>query len=229
MPSSPARHPDPAVRHPVAGHPRVVFLKAVVDAPNVEVGDYSYYDDPVEPERFQEKCILHHYPFMGDRLVIGRYVAVASGVQFIMNGANHAMTGFSTFPFQIFGAAWQDAFDPATIFDHLKGDTTVGHDVWIGHEATVMPGVTIGSGAVVAAKSVVASDVPAYAIVAGNPARVVRRRFPDDVVEALLDIAWWNWPPETVTTHLKAIMGADLSALRLAGRLSGGVTQRATP
>lgn len=221
--SSPSRTlPDPTVRHPVADHARVVLLKSIVDAPNVEVGDFSYYDDPQEPERFLEKCVLHHYDFMGDRLVIGRYVAIAAGVQFIMNGANHAMTGFSSFPFQIFGGAWQDAFDPATIFDHLKGDTVVGHDVWLGHEAAIMPGVTIGSGAIVAARSVVARDVPPFAVVAGNPARVVRMRFSDDVIADLLAIAWWNWPVEQVTTHLKAIMSADIAALRLAGRLVAG-------
>jgi virginiamycin A acetyltransferase len=216
MPSTSVRHPDPTVRHPVAGHPRVVFLKAVVDRPNIVVGDFSYYDDPVAPERFQDDCVLHHYDFLGDRLVIGRYVAIASGVRFVMNGANHATTGFSTFPFQIFGHGWEADFDFATIQAGLKGDTVVGDDVWIGMEATVMPGVTIGPGAIVAAKSVVTRDVPAYAVVAGNPARVVRRRFPDDVVDALVEIAWWNWPVERVTRHLKAIMGADLSALRRA-------------
>jgi virginiamycin A acetyltransferase len=213
---SPVTHPDPAVRHPLPGHPRVVFLKAVVDRPNIVVGDFSYYDDPVAPERFQDDCVLHHYDFLGDRLVIGRYVAVASGVRFVMNGANHAMTGFSTFPFGIFGDGWEKDFDFETIRAGLKGDTVVGDDVWIGMEALVMPGVTIGPGAIVAARSVVARDVPPYAIVAGNPARVVRLRFPEAVIDELLAIAWWNWPVEKVTRNLKAIMGADLDALRRA-------------
>ncbi len=193
-----------------------MFLKTVVDKPNITVGDFSYYDDPVEPERFQDTCVLHHYDFLGHRLVIGRYVAIASGVRFIMNGANHAMTGFSTFPFQIFGNGWETPFDMATITAGLKGDTVVEDDVWIGMEAMILPGVRIGAGAIVAARAVVASDVPPYAIVAGNPARVVRRRFPDAVIEELLAIAWWNWPAERVTSNLKAIMGADLDALRRA-------------
>lgn len=216
MPSSPVSHPDPSVRHPVSGHPRVVFLKAVVDRPNIVVGDFSYYDDPVAPERFQDDCVLHHYDFLGDRLVIGRYVAIASGVRFVMNGANHAMTGFSTFPFQIFGHGWERDFDFETIRAGLKGDTVVGDDVWIGMEALVMPGVAIGPGAIVATRAVVTRDVPPYAIVAGNPARVVRLRFPEPVIDELLAIAWWNWPVETVTRNLKAIMGADLDALRRA-------------
>jgi len=209
-------HPDPSARHPVAGHPRVVFLKAVVDRANITVGDFSYYDDPVAPERFQDTCVLHHYDFLGDRLVIGRYVAIASGVRFVMNGANHAMTGFSTFPFQIFGHGWERDFDFGTIVAGLRGDTVVEDDVWIGMEAVVMPGVRIGAGAIVAARAVVTADVPPYAIVAGNPARVVRRRFPDAVIDELLAIAWWNWPVERVTSNLEAIRGADLDALRRA-------------
>jgi virginiamycin A acetyltransferase len=205
--------PDPRSPHPVAEHPRVTFLKPIVDRPNVSIGEFTYYDDPHEPERFLEKCVLHHYPFLGDRLVIGRFCALATDVQFIMNGANHAMTGFSTFPFQIFGAGWEEGFDMATITAGLKGDTVVGNDVWIGQEATIMPGVTIGDGAIVAAKAVVAADVPAYAIVAGNPARVIRRRFADDVIDRLLSVAWWNWDGGKVGRNLRAIMGADIAAL----------------
>jgi virginiamycin A acetyltransferase len=200
----------------VAGFSRVGFLRAVVKTPGVEVGEYTYYDDPDGPEHFVERCVLYHYPFVGDRLVIGRFCAIAARVRFIMNGANHAMGGFSTYPFNIFGGGWEEGFDPATWDAENLGDTVVGHDVWLGMEALVMPGVNVGSGAIVAARSVVAADVPPYAIVAGNPARVVRMRFDEGTVARLLAIAWWDWPVERITRNLDAIRGADLAALEAA-------------
>ncbi len=208
--------PDPLDPHPMPGHPRVGFLKAFVRQANIEVGDYTYYDDPDGPERFVERCVQHHYEFIGDRLIIGRFCAIACGTTFIMNGANHAMTGFSTYPFNIFGRGWEKGFDFATIQAGLKGDTVVENDVWIGQEATIMPGVRIGNGAVVAAKSVVVSDVPPYAIVGGNPARVIRLRFSEDVIAALQEIRWWDWDSSRISRHVDAIRGHDLAALRQA-------------
>ncbi|WP_187969487.1 CatB-related O-acetyltransferase [Aquibium microcysteis] len=210
--------PDPLDPHPMHGFPRVGFLKPLVDRPNIEIGDYTYYDDPAGPEHFAEKCVLHHYDFVGDRLVIGRFCAIAEGVTFIMNGANHATGGFSTYPFNIFGRGWEAGFDPQTWADEMRGDTRVGNDVWIGMEATILPGVTIGDGAIVAAKAVVSADVPPYAVVAGNPARVVRMRFDDDTIGRLLAVAWWNWPAERVTRHLDAIRAADIDRLERAAQ-----------
>jgi virginiamycin A acetyltransferase len=209
-------HPDPTVLHPLPDHPRVVFLKPLVDRPNVSIGEFTYYDDPRAPERFLDECVLHHYDFLGDRLVIGRFTAIASGVRFMMNGANHAMTGLSTFPFGIFGCGWEKGFDFETIRAGLKGDTVVGNDVWIGTEAMIMPGVRIGDGAIVAARAVVAGDVPPYAIVGGNPARVIRLRFAPREIERLTAVAWWDWPIDRITRHLDAIRGADLAALERA-------------
>ncbi|MBM6596226.1 CatB-related O-acetyltransferase [Microvirga pudoricolor] len=208
--------PDPRTPHPLPDHPRVGFLKAFVDRPNIEIGDFTYYDDPDGPDRFVERCVLHHYDFLGDRLIIGRFCALATGVTFIMNGANHAMTGFSTFPFNIFGHGWERDFDFETIRAGFRGDTRIGNDVWIGHRATIMPGVTIGDGAIIAAESVVVGNVPAYAVAGGNPARVIRMRFPDAVVAALLEIRWWDWNIDKVTRNLNAIRGNDLEALRRA-------------
>jgi virginiamycin A acetyltransferase len=198
------------------GHPRVGFLKAFVNRPNIEVGEYTYYDDPRGPEGFVEHCVQHHYDLLGDRLVIGRFCAIATGAVFIMNGANHAMTGFSTYPFNIFGQGWEQGFDWATIRAGFRGDTVVGNDVWIGQEATIMPGVRIGDGAIVAAKSVLTADVAPYAIVGGNPAREIRRRFSEDVIAELLAIRWWDWDAEKITRNLDAIRGADLAALKRA-------------
>lgn len=166
-----ARHsgPNPDTLYPLSGFPRAVFLKNFITRQNVLVGDYTYYDDPDGAERFEENNILYHYDFSGDRLVIGRFTALATGVRFLMNGANHAMGGFSTFPFNIFGGGWEEGFDPATWTDQSRGDTVVGNDVWIGRETVVMPGVTIGDGAIIAANSVIVSDIPAYAIAGETP------------------------------------------------------------
>ncbi|MBN9250526.1 MAG: chloramphenicol acetyltransferase [Mesorhizobium sp. 61-13] len=208
--------PNPNIKHPIFMHPRVGFLKALVDAPNIEIGDFTYYDDPDGPDKFVERCVLHHYPFIGDRLVIGKFCAIAEGARFIMNGANHAMSGFSTYPFNIFGHGWEEGFDVTSWEKENRGDTVIGNDVWIGMEAIVMPGVTIGDGAIVAAKSVVTHDVPAYAIVAGNAAKVVKMRFDNRTVERLLRLAWWDWSVEKINRNLNAIRGSDLNRLESA-------------
>lgn len=209
--------PDPNDPHPIAPFPRVGFLKPLVDAPHVEIGDYTYYDDPDGPEHFVETCVRHHYPAIGDRLIIGRFTALATGVQFVMNGANHPMNGLSTYPFDIFGGGWEEGYDStAAAIAESKGDIVVGNDVWIGGEAMILPGVTIGDGAIVGTRAVVARDVRPYAIVAGNPARETRRRFDDATVAALLDIAWWNWPAEKITRNLAAIRGSDIGTLKAA-------------
>jgi len=210
--------PDPRSPYPVAEFPRVGFLKALVKHPLIEIGDFSYYDDPYGPEHFVERCVLYHHD--NDRLVIGKFCAIANGVTFIMNGANHDMTGFSTYPFSFFGNGWGDAADELGLVPVVragfKGDTIVGNDVWIGNGATIMPGTVIKDGAIIGARAVVAGEVPPYAIMAGNPARVVRRRFPDREIEALLDIRWWDWSVDKITRNLDAIRGADLAALERA-------------
>jgi len=210
--------PDPNAARPIPEHPRVCFLKPVVTNPLIEVGEFTYYDDPVAPERFEETCVHYHFDFIGDRLVIGRFCAIASGAAFIMNGANHPMGGFSTYPFEIFGGGWEAFAAGADPKAGYRGDTIIGHDVWIGRDATFMPGVEVGHGAIVAAKSVVASDVPPYGVVAGNPARLIRMRFDDDVIDALLKVAWWDWPVETVSEQIAAIRGADLATLKRAAK-----------
>jgi virginiamycin A acetyltransferase len=209
--------PDPATLHPLPPHPRVVFLQPLAAGrPNVTVGRYSYYDDPDAPELFFERNVLHHYEFSGDHLHIGPFCAFATGVRIFMNGANHAMSGFSTYPFDIFGHGWDSGFDPAIYAAENRGDTLIGPDVWIGHEALILPGTRIGAGAVIAARAVVSGEVPPYAIVGGNPARVLRRRYEPEIVDRLLAIAWWDWPPAKLARHLAAIRGADIAALEAA-------------
>ena len=203
--------PDPRDPHPMAGFPQVCFIKNTIANPNIVVGDYTYYDDPEDSEGF-ERNVLYHFPFVGDRLVIGKFCAIARGVRFIMNGANHKMSGISTYPFQIFGNGWEAAA-PADGELPYKGDTVIGNDVWIGYDSLVMPGVHIGNGAIVAARSVVVNDVPAYSVVGGNPARVIKPRFAADVVARLEAVAWWDWPIEKVTQHLRVIVSGDVDAL----------------
>lgn len=195
----------------MTGFPQVGFLKHFVTRPNIAVGDYTYYDDPAGPEHFQDRNVRYHFDFIGDVLRIGKFCAIATGATFIMNGANHAMNGLSTYPFAIFGNGWERvmfAFENTS-----RGDTVVGNDVWIGTDATILPGVTIGDGAVIGAKAVVAKDVPPYAVVVGNPGRVVRTRFDDATVQKLLAIRWWDWDAEKITRNLELIVGADVDAL----------------
>jgi len=203
--------PDPANPHPMEGFPQICFIKNTVRNPNIIIGDFTYYDDPEDSESF-ERNVLYHFPFIGDKLIIGKFCAIAKGVQFIMNGANHSMAGFSTYPFFIFGNGWEES-QPQPGDLPYKGDTVIGHDVWMGYQALIMPGVKIGNGAIISSRSVVTSDVPAYSVVGGNPARVIKQRFDDETILTLEKLAWWDWPVEKITQHLPAIIAADLKAL----------------
>ncbi|AIR03265.1 chloramphenicol acetyltransferase [Cedecea neteri] len=204
--------PNPMNKHPMEGFPQVCFIKNTVTNPNIIVGDFTYYDDPEGAENF-ERNVLYHFPFIGDKLVIGKFCAIAKGVQFIMNGANHKLSGFSTFPFYIFGNGWEKAMPQSGDLPY-KGDTVIGNDVWIGYEALIMPGVKIGNGAIISSRSVVTTDVSAYTVVGGNPAKVIKKRFSDEIVSELEKLAWWDWPVERITEYLTAIMSNDLEALR---------------
>lgn len=212
------RFPSALTRHPVAlpdgsAHPGTVFLRAVIDHPNIEVGDYAYYSDFGPVEDCASRLAPYLFPGAPERLVIGRFAQIAHGVRFITASAYHPMSGLSCFPFRI--------FDPATMGDYAdecarRGDTVVGPDVWLGLEARVMAGVTIGAGAIIGAQAVVTRDVPPYAVAVGNPARVVRRRFPPDEVARLLRLAWWDWPIARILAALPAIEAGDLDALERA-------------
>lgn len=204
--------PSPDDKEPMKGFPQVGYLKNFISSENIIIGDYTYYDDPEGPERF-ESNVLYHFPFIGDKLVIGKFCAIAKDVKFIMNGANHKVSGFSTYPFQIFGNGWEKVMPNEGDLPY-KGDTLIGNDVWIGYEATIMPDVTVGSGTIIASKSVVTTDVPAYSVVGGNPAKVIKSRFDESTINALLDIAWWDWSAEEITAKLEAIVGSDLEALQ---------------
>lgn len=206
------KYPNPNTPYPVdpiEGVTRTVFLKNVIKNPQIIVGDYTYYDDPEDIYNF-ERNVLYLFEFMQDRLIIGKFCQIASGVRFIMNGANHAMDGISTYPFKAFGGAWKEA----SMNVISKGDTVIGNDVWIGNSATIMPGVKIGHGAIIGTNSLVTKDVEPYTIVGGNPARVIRKRFDEGSIEFLLKLNWWDWPVEKITDNLTAITTGDIKALK---------------
>ncbi|NLU66165.1 CatB-related O-acetyltransferase [Streptomyces sp. HNM0574] len=214
-PDASGRLPDPSVLHPMAGQPRVVLLKPLVTSPLIEVGEFSYYDSPDDPTSFETRNVLYHYG--PERLVIGKFCALADGVRFLMNGANHRMDGPSTFPFPMMGGSWAEHFDQLADLPN-RGDTLVENDVWFGYRSLVMPGVRIGNGAVIASGSVVVGDVPDYAVVGGNPARVLRYRHSAEDIARLLELAWWDWPLEHITAHVPALMSGDPAALEAAAR-----------
>lgn len=203
--------PNPNQLYPIPEHKRVMFIKNADLPDNVEIGDYSYYDDPRGIDGFKEN-ILYHFDFTGDRLVVGKFCALATKTKFIMNGGNHRTDALSTYPFLIFSGDWKGRSPEEENFP-MKGDTIIGNDVWAGYNCTIMPGVKIGDGAVVAAEAVVSIDVPPYAIVAGNPARIVRMRFPDDVIATLLRMRWWDWDIQKITRHLPEISSQDIQQL----------------
>jgi virginiamycin A acetyltransferase len=203
------KYPDPKTLYPIDGVRRTVYLKNIITSPQIIVGDYTYYDDPEDVHNF-EKNVLYLFDFMGDKLIIGKFCQIATGARFIMNGSNHAMNGFSTYPFKVFGYAWSKA--PLEVVS--KGDTVIGNDVWIGNGVTIMSGVQIGDGVIIGTNSVVTKDVEPYTIVAGNPAREIRKRFDDESIQLLLTLKWWNWDVAKITDHLDIITGGNINELK---------------
>lgn len=210
MTKSEQRGPDPNQAYPLPYYGRLCFLKNIIKNPNIIVGDYTYYDDFENPENF-EKNVRYHFDFVGDKLIIGKFCAIASDVEFIMNGANHCLDNFTTYPFEIFGKGWEKIKPNAEL---IPKDTIVKNDVWIGYKATIMPGIQIGNGAIIAAQAVVTKDVEPYSIVGGNPAKIIRQRFPDEVIEILQKLCWWHWDRVKITRHLEVLSSGNIDKLR---------------
>ncbi|WP_299711396.1 CatB-related O-acetyltransferase [uncultured Tenacibaculum sp.] len=196
--------PDKHTKFPLANYEKLCFLKNIITNPNITVGDYTYYDDFENVENF-EKNVKYHFDFTGDKLIIGKFCMIASGVSFIMNGANHLTDAISTYPFAIFGNGWEKAMEGKSYPN--KGDIVIGNDVWIGHNATIMAGVTIGDGAIIATNSTIVKDVPPYTIVGGNPGKEIKKRFDEETINKLLALKWWDWPIDKITENLQNLTG----------------------
>ena len=199
--------PDPRTIHPVAGYKNEIYIKPTLKNPSIIVGDFTYISD----SEF-ESHVTHLYEWNGDKLIIGKFCQIAAGVEFIMNGANHQMNAVSTFPFYTL-AGW-DMEQPEKDDMLLKGDTVIGNDVWIGQNAVILPGVKIGDGAIIGANCVVGSDVPPYTIMIGNPARILRKRFDDELTELLLKFRWWDKSIEEINDLIPLLTCNDIDAVR---------------
>jgi len=199
--------PNPNTVHPIAGYDKEIYVKPTIKNPNIIVGDFTYIAD----SEF-ESHVTHHYDFIGDKLIIGKFCQIAAGVEFVMNGANHQMNAVSTFP--IYTLEGWDMKPPASSDMPFKGDTVIGNDVWIGQNTTILPGVHIGDGAIIGANSVVGSDVEPYTVVVGNPAKQLRYRFDEELTELLLKFKWWDKPVEEINALIPILTNSDLEFVK---------------
>ena len=205
--------PDINKIYPRTNDKQIVYLKNVITNPNIQVGEYTIYNDFYnDPLEFQKNNVLYHYPINGDKLIIGKFCSIACGTKFLMNCGNHTLHSLSTYTFPLFGEEWEHKMNVKDSWDN-KGNITIGNDVWIGYEAVILSGVTIGDGAIIGTRAVVTKDVPPYAIVGGSPAKVLKKRFSDDIIEKLLKIKWWNWPVEKIARSLEYIQSGNLFQL----------------
>ena len=200
--------------YPRTGDTQTVYLKSVITRPNIEVGDFTIYNDFVnDPREFEKNNVLYHYPINHDRLIIGKFCSIACGAKFIFNFANHTLKSLSTYTFPLFFEEWDlPKSEVATAWDN-KGDIVIGNDVWIGYDAVIMAGVTIGDGAIIGTRAVVVKDVEPYSIVGGIPAKEIRKRFSPDIIARLRKLQWWNWPPEKIQSIIQYIQNGNIEVL----------------
>ena len=204
--------PNPNVIHPIEGYDMEIYVKPTIKNPNIIIGDFTYIAD----SEF-ESHVTHFYSWSRDRLIIGKFCQIASGVEFVMNDANHQMNAVSTFPFYTLEGWDMKAPEPSDM--PFKGDTVIGNDVWIGQNAVILPGVQIGDGAIIGANSVVGSDVAPYTIIIGNPAKVLRKRFDEELIALLLKLKWWNKSIEEINRLIPILSCSDLEKVRKALRV----------
>ncbi len=199
--------PDPDVIHPIPGYDKEIYVKPTIQNPNIVVGDFTYIADSAF-----ETHVTHFYPWSKDRLIIGKFCQIAAGVEFVMNDANHQMNAVSTFPFYTLDGWDMEAPDAADM--PFKGDTVIGNDVWIGQNAVILPGTHIGDGAIIGANSVIGDRVAPYSIVIGNPARILRKRFDDELIDLLLRFRWWDKSIEEIDRLIPILTCSDLEKVR---------------
>ena len=199
--------PNPNTVYPIPGYDKEIYVKPTINNSNIIVGDFTYIAD----SEF-ESHVTHHYDFVGDKLIIGKFCQIATGVEFVMNGANHQMNAVSTFPFYTL-EGW-DMEAPLKEDMPLKGNTVIGNDVWIGQNAVILPGVKIGDGAIIGANSIVGSDVEPYTIVVGNPAKMLRKRFDDELIELMLRFKWWDKPIEEINNLIPVLISSNLAEVK---------------
>jgi virginiamycin A acetyltransferase len=199
--------PDPDKLHPISGYDKEIYIKPAIKNPNIIVGDFSYIAD----SDF-ENHVTHHYEWNDDKLIIGKFCQIAAGVEFVMNGANHQMNAVTTFPFYTL-EGW-DMEPPVKDNLPLKGDTVIGNDVWIGQNAVILPGVHIGDGTIIGANSVVGSNIEPYTIVAGNPAKILRKRFDDELIRLLENFKWWDKSIEEINDLIPVLTCSNLEKVK---------------
>ncbi len=201
------KKPNPNIIHPINGYEREIYVKPTITNPNIIVGDFTYIAD----SEF-ESHVTHFYPWSRDKLIIGKFCQIAAGVEFVMNDANHQMNAVSTFPFYTLEGWDMDA--PKISDMPYKGDTVIGNDVWIGQNAAILPGIHIGDGAIIGANSTVGKDVMPYTIVAGNPARELRKRFDDKLIQLMLELKWWDKDIDEINGLIPILTCSDLEKVQ---------------
>lgn len=207
--------PPPTTTHPVTLPDGTVFggtvyLNAVLDHPNLSIGDYTYYSDDEMPDVDLMRRRLFPYLYGAQRIEIGKFCSLSMGVSFVTDSANHRYDGISAYPFAIFDGMSPDR---ASMPGRAPRTMVVGNDCWLGRNAMLTPGARLGDGVIVGAGAVVTGEVPDFAIVAGNPARVVWMRFSDRDIARIKAVAWWDWPIDRILAAEAEICGGDIDAL----------------
>lgn len=175
-----------------------ILLNEIARHRRWKIGDYSYGNPTGSPRviYFSEDVELE----------IGKFCCFAEEVVIVLGG-HHRTDWVTAYPL----CAILEGIDDVPNLLRSKGDIRIGHDVWVGTGAMILAGVTVGNGAVIAARSVVSKDVPSYSVVAGNPARVVKMRFAEEIIAQLNQIQWWNWPIEKIRREAPLLLSGDVA------------------
>jgi len=200
---------------PFVNYRNSYYIKNRVKNPNILVGDYSYFSGYHHDEKFESQVWqLDEADANGDKLIIGKFCAIGSGTLFLLGGnQGHRFDWISAYPLEALEEGY-DVYKSTTPKGYEKGgDTVIGNDVWIGAEVLFTPGVKVGNGAVIMTRSVIIEDVPPYSIVAGNPAKVTKKRFSDKEIEALEKLAWWDWPIDKIRKALPLLRSNQIDKL----------------